>query len=147
MAVNRKVTGKALSVPGGLFLGVGVSMALTLLISVILASLVNSEKLPWERIGYGIMGMVYISALIGALIAGAAVKHQRLLVYLLSGAVYWLTLLSLTALFFGGQYYGLGVTALVVFGGCGTVCLLGMRGEKKGLKRKRRPHTSTILGK
>lgn len=140
MTANRKVTGKALSIPGGLMVGTCVSLGLTLLFSGILAKLVSAEKLPWEQIGYGIMALLFLSALSGAASAATAVKHRRLAVCLMAGALYWIALLAITALFFGGQYHGLGVTALIIFAGCGTVCLLEMRrgeGKKSSLRRKK----------
>ena len=44
----------------------------------------------------------------------------------------YLLLLSIAALFFGGQYEGMGVTAFVILGGCLAVVLLGLKGEQKG---------------
>ena len=140
MTANQKVTGRALSMPGGLMLGTGVSLGFTLLLSGILAKLVNSEKLPWEQIGYGIMALLFLSSITGAFAASSAVKRRKLAVCLSSGILYWVSLLAITALFFGGQYHGLGATAATIFCGCGVVYLLGMRrgeGRKRGARKKK----------
>jgi dolichol kinase len=57
-------------------------------------------------------------------------------VCLISGMIYFCVLLSITALCFGGQYQGIGVTGLVVL--CGSCCagLMGLREKKQGRKGK-----------
>lgn len=134
MVTNRKVTGKASSMPGGLALSGAVSMGITLLLAIVTAKLVDMGTLPEGGIGYAALGILMLSSAVGALTAVARIKRQRLAVCLGSGLIYYILLLSLTALFFGGQYTGMGVTALAVAGGCGSVILLGM-GE--GRRRKR----------
>ena len=49
---------------------------------------------------------------------------------LLTGVCYYLALLAMTALFFGGQYSALGVTALAVLAGSGGAALLSILTEK-----------------
>ena len=140
MVSNWKPTGRASSVPAGLGWGALASVGLTGVLSLLLGKLLQSELLGWDGAGYWIMAMVLISAFWGALISAACIKRQRILVCGLAGLVYFGFLLSLTALFFGGQFEGVGVTAALVFGGCGTAGLLGMRenrGGKKGKRRKR----------
>lgn len=134
MTVNHKVTGKAVSVPRGLALGVGISLAFTLLLSGILAKMVSMEKVLWNQVGYGIMAILFVASVFGAWAACAAIKRQKLVVSLSTGVLYWLSLLAITALFFGGQYHGIGVTGLTIFGGCGTVFLIGLgkRSRKEG---------------
>lgn len=135
MTVNRKVTGTAASIPRGLLIGNGISIALTVLLAGILAKLVSAEKLEWEQIGYGIMVLLFVSSATGTIAAVRAIKRQRLAVCLLSGGIYWLTLLAITALFFGGQYHGVVATGATILAGCGTVCLVGLR-QKRGGEHK-----------
>ena len=142
MVANRKVTGKAASMPGGLALGGALSMALTILLSVLTAKLVDTGALAEDAVGYAALVILLLSSVVGAAVAAARIKRQRLIVCLASGAVYYGLLLSLTALFFGGQYTGMGVTALAVAGGSGAVSLAGMgegrRSRKHPLSRKHR---------
>lgn len=136
MVVNQKVTGRASSMPGGLAFGAAISVGLTLLIAGILTWLVSEEKLAWENIGYGIMVLLLISSFAGALAAYGRIKRQRMLVCGIAGVVYFGILLSLTALFFGGQYDGMPVTALLILGGSAAAGLLGLGGNRGGKRRK-----------
>ena len=136
MTVNRKVTGTAVSMPKGLLIGNAISTALTVLMAGILAKMVSTEKMEWEQIGYGIMVLLFVSSATGTIAALKAIKRQHLTVCLLAGVIYWLTLMAITALFFGVQYHGVAATGATILAGCGTVGLLGIR-QKRGADRKR----------
>ena len=138
MTVNRKVTGTAVSMPMGIGIGCGISMILTILGAGTVAKLISDEILRETAIGYGAMGIVLLASVCGAAIAANKVKKRRLQVSLLVGTGYFLMLFAMTALFFGGQYQGIGVTALLVLAGTGTVVLLGSREKKSGKFRKGR---------
>lgn len=137
MVVNQKVTGKASSMPGGLAIGWGCSMAVTLLGSVIVAALLDRRIMEMDSIGYGTMLILLLSSMLGATLAVKRIKKQRMMVSMLAGAAYYLTLLAVTALFFGGQYEGMAVTGLVILGGSLAAALSGLR-QKRGAARKRR---------
>ena len=136
MVVNRKVSGKAASMPAGLALGGAVSLGLTLVLSGVLAKLVETQMLAEENIGYGVMVVLLVCSMLGAMVSSGRIKRQRLLVCALSGVVYLLILLSITALFFGGQYEAVGVTALLVLGGSMVTAFLGINGKRGGKRRK-----------
>lgn len=139
MQTKQKYTGRTMSIPAGLGMGLGVSLTITAAAIGILAKLVDSEKLPWERVGYGIMVMLLAASFAGALAAYGKIKRQRLMVCLLTGVVFYGFLLSLTALFFGGQFEGMGVSLLLILAGSGAAGLLGLRqGRGAGQKRARR---------
>lgn len=123
MVLNKKVTGKASSIPGGLFAGAVVSLVSTLVLAMVTAWLVHTEILREASIGYCVIGILLLSAICGTWIANRKIKRQKLLVCLMSGVIYYAILLSMTALFFGGQYTGMGVTALVVLSGCMVLCV------------------------
>ena len=134
MVANKKITGRATSLPAGLAIGAACSLAATLILTTILAKLVESETLPVEKIGYGIMALLMVSSFAGAMIAFGRIKRQRMLVCIVSGVIYFAMLMSVTALFFGGQYSAVGTTALLVLAGSGTAALLGLR-QGRGTKR------------
>ena len=138
MVTNQKVTGTASSMPGGLAVGAGISLLITFVGSWLSAYLISTEKLPQSAIGYCAMGILLLSALLGALVAVHRIKRRRLYACILSGLIYYIILLSMTALFFGGQYQGMGVTALLVVGGTGTAALLSTKGEGSYRHRKKR---------
>lgn len=141
MVINKKVTGKAMSMPLGFAVGLAISMVVTLITVGIMAQLVLGEKMKTEVIGYGSMVTLLLSSAAGAWVAAKMVKHRWMVVCLGGGAVYFLTLLACTALFFGGQYEGVGVTFLVVLAGSGAVGLLGLKGENSAVKKRRKRRT------
>lgn len=138
MVSERKHTGRAVSMPVGLTIGSVISMGITLMLAGIIAWLVDRGSMPIQGIGYGAMVTLFTSAVVGALVACGRIKRMRLQVCLISGGLYYLLLLSMTALFFGAQYQGMGVTGAVIGSGVGCVLLLGMRKERGGKRRYRK---------
>lgn len=138
MVMNKKVTGKAMSIPVGLSIGLTVSLMLTLITAAIVANLILGEKIAESAIGYAAIVILLLASGVGAWLAAMLIKRRWMVVCLGAGGIYYLTLLGITALFFGGQYQGMGVTALVVLGGCGAVGLLGLRGESGSGKRRKK---------
>ncbi len=136
MSGQKKVTGKAFSMPLGLLTGSCVSMGITLSASALLAKLIDTEVMEWDNVGYGIMIMILLASFLGAFISYRKIRRQRMLVCGASGAVYLGILLSITAVFFGGQYEAVGVTAALVLAGSLTAGLLDMYAEGKGKRRK-----------
>ena len=131
MVANKKITGRATSLPAGLAIGAVCSLAAEL---VLRAKLVEAETLPVEKVGYGIMVLLIVSSFAGAMISFGRIKRQRMLVCIVSGVIYFAMLMSMTALFFGGQYSAVGTTALLVLAGSGAAALLGLR-QGRGAKR------------
>ncbi len=141
MGANPRSGNKGISLPAGLAAGIGAALAVTLAGAAIVAWLIDGERISEEAMGYGALAVLLLSAGAGAWIASALVGHRRLLVCALTGVGYFLILLSMTALFFGGQYHGVWVTALVVLAGCLGVSLVGLKGSG-GPKHRRRRITS-----
>lgn len=136
MVVNQKPTGRATSMPAGLLFGAVVSMGMTLLAVSLIAKLVSSEYMKETQIGYGIMVALLAAAFVGALAAIGRIKRRRLMVCALSGLIYYLILLSITALFFGGQYEAVGVTGILVLGGSLLAAMTGGRSNRGGKRKK-----------
>lgn len=135
MVTNRKPTGRAATIPIGLLTGGVTALASTLALTAVLAKLMDGEILPEENIGYGVMILLLISAFLGSCMACKRVQRRYLLTAALTGIVYVGVLLSITALFFGGQYSAVGVTVLLVF--CGSL-LAAMLFSRNGKGRKSR---------
>lgn len=134
-------SGKASSIPAGLAWGVSVSTFSTLLLSAVLTFLIDKGKMSWESIGYGIMCILLFSSFVGAKVSYRRIKRQRLMVSVMFAVLYLGVLMSATALFFGGQYDGVGVSALLVFGGSVTSALLRKDGKRAGDRGKTRLRT------
>ena len=122
---------------GILMVGTIVSMAVMLVGAAICAALISAETIPAEAMGYCTLGILLISAFAGAAVAAGKGIEKRLYMSLGIGGAYMVVLFAISALFFGGQYEGIGVTALVVLSGCVLPVLLGMN-RRKGVK----PHKS-----
>ena len=135
MVVNKKVTGKAVPMAAGVGIGLAVSMVLTIVGAAVTANLILTEKIGESGMGYGAILILLLSSAVGAWLAASMIKSRWMIVCLGAGGIYYLTLLGITALFFGGQYQGMGVTALAILGGCGAVGLLGIRAGNKPRKR------------
>ena len=136
MIINRKATGRASSMPIGVLAGGTCAFAGTMLTSAVLAKLVDMEIIPQDKIGYGIMVLLLLCAFLGANEACRRVKRQYLIVSAISAGFYYSMLLSVTALFFGGQYCGMGVTAVLVL--CGSLLAVFLRsGNREGRKRRK----------
>ena len=138
MKQNSLQKGRAASIPAGALFGAMCAMIWTLLASGILSWLVHTEKMAEQNIGYGSMVILLTASVLGATISFAKVKRQRAVACLSAGGIYLLILLAINALFFGGQYTDVGVTATLVIGGSGVAIFLGMeRGKRKrGVGRK-----------
>lgn len=135
MVTNKKVFGKAMSLPAGIAIGGGAALVVTLFLAAGLTQLVLSERIDEGSIGYWASGALPACSALGALIAVGVIKRKRMQVCLLTGALYFITLLAINVLFFGGQFSGVGVTVLLILLGTGAVGLLGARGERRGGKR------------
>lgn len=141
MAASRKKVQSQISIPLGLALGAGTSLAVAFLGTALLAWLIGNERLPEERMSIAVPAVLLVAGIVGAWMAASKTKHKRLPVCLGSGLVFFLVLLSLTALFFGGQYEGLMINGAAVLLGSGVMALLGLRGQR-GNSRRRKKFTS-----
>ena len=129
MVLNKKVTGTAKSIPVGICIGMFVALVVTLSGALITAWLVSNERISDDGIGYSAMIILMASSMLGTFTAQSLVKHQKLIICAATGGSYYLMLLSITALFFGGQYQGMGVTALVIAAGTAVIILTGIKGS------------------
>ena len=127
MTHNHKAMGRALSMPASFAIGVCISLGLTLMLSAILAKLISTEKVEWERVGYWIMAILLTASAIGSKATCLMVKRRKAVSCLIAGILYWLGLLIVAALFYGGQYTGIGVSGMMILCGCAVVCLLELR--------------------
>ena len=138
MTVNRKVTGVAVTMPMGIGIGCGISMLLTILGAVVIAKMISMEIMQETAIGYGAMVIILTASACGAAVAVKKVQKRMLQVSALVGVIYYGLLLITTALFFGGHYRGMGVTALLVVAGCGVVVLMESREKRHKFRQERR---------
>ena len=97
--------------------GTMVSLAATLAGCAILAKLLDGGFLGEESIGYGVAAIVIFSTWLGAMTAIRKQRGERMLTALAVGLVYFLILLLMNLVIYNGEYAGVPVTALLIFGG------------------------------
>jgi hypothetical protein len=136
MVTGKKVTGKAMSFPAGVGLGVVVSLVVSTALCAALTWLVLGNAVAETSIGYVSMGVLFLAASLGAVVASAKVKRRRMLVCLLTGGAFLTMLLATTAIFFGGQYQGAGVSVITVLAGSMGAGMLSLK-RKEGYKKRR----------
>ena len=136
MAIKQKALP---SIPAVLGIGLVVGIVITLIFTAVGAYLVHSEALPEESVGYVTPVIQFLGALAGSTAIIKMTDRHKMQMCLLSGGLYFLFLLSMTALLFGGEYQGVGLGALAVLLGAGGVGLLsGFGGNRKKLFHKKR---------
>lgn len=100
--------------PAGIGIGAGVGLLITLIGGIMLTFLLAGEKLSIDSMGYGVMGILFIGALLASITATWCYRSKRMIVSLITAGIYLLVLMAINALFFGGQFVGIGGSLLVV---------------------------------
>ena len=131
----RKQSAWLHKLPKSLGISMIVSVGSALVGSAVGAWLLSLEKIEEGNIGYITMILLLVSSFLGALVATRLLNEKRMLVCLCAGGVYLLSLLGITALFFGGIYSGVGESALVILAGVLSVALIALKGNKSAKKR------------
>ncbi len=132
MVTKRKVSGTTSGIPTGILYGVLLSIAITFAGIAILAYLVSEEMMAQENIGACAVITIMVSAAAGAILTAAKVKRMRVQMCLASSAGYFVVLLAITAVFFGGQYSGVGITGATMLVGIVCAVLISAVVEKRG---------------
>lgn len=137
MGTKRNASGKSMRLSSGLAIGLLYGIAVTLLLALVISFLIGSERMAWDKIGYGIMVLLYLSALVTAKVACGKVRYKKLVVCIASALIYQLFLLGMTMLFFGGHYDAVIPTMLLIIAGTGTAFFLTSVKQERSRYRKR----------
>ena len=140
MTTAKRVQGTAISIPAGVTLGVSVSLAITCALAAVSAWLVLKGKIGDHILGYTLMLILLISTVSGTLLAANKTKRRRMMVCCITGGTYYLLLLAITAVFFGSNYQGAGVTALLILAGSMASAMLGLKKCSKKERRYKKYH-------
>ena len=135
MIANRKVTGRASGVPAGLAIGAGTGIIVTVVLSAVMAHLIAKEIIEMNTVGYGSILILLLASVVGGWTAVKKIKKMPMEMALANGAAYFIILVLLTAVVYGGRYQGMGVTFLCV--GIGSV-IAGISAGKCRRKAKRK---------
>lgn len=107
----------------------------------LIAAMVNAERIAWETTGYCIMAVTVLSTLAGCVLSIKSAGQKAMIVSVATGIVYYLLLLGCNALLFDGQYEGVGETLLLILGTCICTALLTVhknKGNRRSGKRRNR---------
>ena len=127
---------KGASVVGGLTVGAVTSVAVTLCCAVVGAAMISTGKIGENVTGYISIGILLLATLIGTLTGTGRVHGKKLYSGLAIAAIYFILLLSMTALFFDGQYERVTVTSIVlILGAIGGAYLRKGKGSKGNYRR------------
>lgn len=129
---KKRPTGTAKTIPVGLGIGLLVSFLTTMVLTALAAYLIIAEITPQDSIGYWAIGILLVSTIAGSLTAVKYIQRLKLQVSFLSALCYYGLLLAITALFFGGQYRGMGTAGITVLIGAAASAGMGLLKKKSG---------------
>ena len=115
--------------------GVACSFLVTMVVTAIFAGMISKKLIPEERIDYCMVVILLVSTIAGAVIAISKCDN-RVLTGIYIGIAYLAMLLTLTAIFFGGEYQRIGVTSSIVLIACFFAAMLRKNGSKNLKFRK-----------
>lgn len=132
---------KGRSIPVSIFIGIAISILLTLIVAGIAAALLASERIGIQTLSAIASITVVIATGVGSWLSTRLAGKQRMLVCLITGAGYFLLLLAMTAMFFGGSYEQVPIRLLFVLLSSALVGFLGMKGKRNNkIKRLKRTY-------
>ena len=124
-----------MSVPGGLILGWVAGILMTLLVAIVASTLISTEKA-----GEGICAAAgaiaaIVAAWTGSVFAGGCVENKKMMVSMISGLLYFLTLLVLNLSLFGGAIRGWAPAAVTI---AASSLVAGLQVSRQTSRTKRR---------
>lgn len=132
----KKQTGRSPSLMNAVLKGTGIAIGWTVLCAMIIAKLIDGEVMPMESVGYGSMAAHLSAVYLGALAAYKSAGHMGDAAAGITGGSYYMILLLVNALFFGGQFTGLGITLTLVVLASGAVILTAGKGRRRQGRRR-----------
>ena len=128
-----KKRGRTSGIPAGIFAGLITAMFITMLLAAVTAVLIAGEKIGEDKALFGSAASLLLGAAFGGICAANVAGERKMIVCLIHGAAYYVTLLCMTAMFFEGRYENIWITGLLILG-ASVSGLLGMRGRKRPYK-------------
>lgn len=131
----KQQTGRSPSVGKAILSGTSTGAATAFLGAAVLAKLLDSEVMKMENAGYGILMIHLIAVFLGVKATLRRAGKWESWAAAATGASYFLLLLAVNALFFQGEFTGMGVTLVLI--AAATAAAVLTEGKQKG-KRGRR---------
>jgi len=120
-------------IPYSVALGTMVGWMVTILSAVIGASLIHGEMIQQESSGFVAMIALFLGSVTSTLTVAVKMPEKRLLMCLLGGSTYYLSLICCALLLFDGLKGGFAPSAAIVISG---LFLAYVTGTKRGRKSK-----------
>ena len=121
----------------GALVGIAAGLGATILCIAACSWLICAEIIDETCIGYCIIATVLLSSFVSAWVTIKRTKNNNLIMCMITGSGYYAALLTITILFYEGQFTGMMETAMLVL--CGSLCvfLCGFRENRKAKNRKK----------
>ena len=135
MASKKITSNKDKGLPQALIIGLLTGIVVSLAGVSLLAYLIESESIDISGMKAGCIVIHLVGAALSGLAAYSVMKRQRVIVCAISTLCYFLMQVGMTAMFFGGQYQGIGAGILAIVGGGVLSILPGFISRGSGGKR------------
>ena len=131
MSYRKKGRVTKASMPVSLAAGCILAWVITIVIAVIVAIFIAGERASEEFTNPAAVIALLAASFAGAMIAGGMAEQKRMIVCVISGGIYYLSLICVNMLFFDGSFRGLLGAALTVMGSCVIAGLLHTRQKRQ----------------
>ena len=136
----KQQTGRSPSVGKAILSGTSTGAATSFLGAAVLAKLLDMEVMKMENVGYGILMIHLLAVFLGVKATLRRAGKAGTWAAAATGASYFLLLLAVNALFFQGEFTGMGVTLLLIAAAtAGAVLTEGKHSGKRGRRRHKIP--------
>jgi len=136
MIKKRKMKKEETNSVQKIFAGITVSALVASVSTGLFAIMIYEEIIPEGSVGYCSLVTLLISSITGASVATSKCGKEKIYISLIIGIVYCALLMTITALFFGGEFRGIWVTIMVVLSGC-MIAIITKRNRNNHLKLRR----------
>ena len=120
-----------------IFGGIAISVTSLLLFAVIITCMVHNEWIAQDSVSYLVPIGIFLSGLVGSIVAGIGVGQRRLVICVTSAFGLNLLMILLSWVLFGAGMRGIGVTTLVVIGSGVVAAMFPHNMSRKYIPRKR----------
>ena len=131
---KSKYSGGSTAMPGGIIVGVVVSLLVCLAGAALMAWLIVFEKVGETAVNWSAAVILPLASAAGCATAWTRIKQDRLAVCGIFCAAFYCILL-LAALPFGGRFEGMGACGLLVLLGGGLTLIPGVFGNRSGARK------------
>ena len=115
----------------GIVIGMAAGIGAILLGAMILAWLVQTQKIDESTLGYGILIVTASSVFTGCVVGAKKSELNRLVSSTSVSILMFAALICLNAMLFEGRYQGIGVTLLLITGCCISTALIGVNKKRR----------------